>query len=217
MSYCVILNTNCIANTLQIKPLYDQQDIRTRVANGDQQAFALFFNHHWPQVYGTGLRLTKSPEKAQDLAQDIFIKLWENRHKLTGVKEEDAYIYILSRNVIFDFLRKKVFATENIEVLIDYFEDSTVSPQEKLEYNELENTLKSAIDQLPGKVKDVFVLSRFDGLTHEQIAKQLNISVVSSKTYVVRALQDIRKFMALHTDNTAIILAAGMILYGMPK
>jgi RNA polymerase sigma-70 factor (family 1) len=202
---------------LQVKPLYDQEDIRARVALGDQQAFALFFNYHWPQVYGTGLRLTKSPEKAQDLAQDIFIKLWENRHRLNEVKEEDAYIYILSRNVILDFLRKKVFDTENIEALIDYFEDSTISPQEKLEYNELENTLKSAIDQLPGKVKDVFVLSRVEGLTHEQIAKQLNISVVSSKTYVVRALQDIRKFMASHADNTALILAAAAILYGLKK
>jgi len=202
---------------LQVKPLYDQEYIRTRVALGDQQAFALFFNHHWPQVYGTGLRLTKSPEMAQDLAQDVFIKLWENRHRLNEVKEEDAYVFILSRNVILDFLRKKVFDTENIEALIDYFEDNTISPQEKLEYNELENTLKCAIDQLPGKVKDVFVLSRVNGLTHEQIAKQLNISVVSSKTYVVRALQDIRKFMALHTDNTALILAAGAILYGLPK
>lgn len=202
---------------MHVKPLYNQQDICARVALGDQQAFALFFNHHWPQVYDTGLRLTKSPEKAQDLAQEIFIKLWENRHRLTEVKEEDAYVYILSRNVILDFLRKKVFATENIEILIDYFEDSAISPQEKLEFNELENTLKSAIDQLPGKVKDVFVLSRVDGLTHEQIAKQLNISVVSSKTYVVRALQDIRKFMALHAGNTSIILAAGAILYGMQK
>ena len=177
----------------------------------------MFFNHHWPQVYGTGLRLTKSSELAQDLAQDIFIKLWENRHRLTDVKEEDAYIYILSRNVILDFLRKKVFDTDNIETLIDYFEDSNISPHEKLEYNELEKTLKAAIDQLPGKVKDVFVLSRVDGLTHEQIAKQLDISVTSSKTYVVRALQDIRKFMALHTDNTAIVIAAGVILYGIPK
>jgi RNA polymerase sigma-70 factor (ECF subfamily) len=202
---------------LQIKPLYDQQDIRSRVALGDQQAFALFFNYHWPQVYGTGLRLTKSPEKAQDLAQDIFIKLWESRHKLTEVKEEDAYVYILSRNVILDFLRKKVFDTENIEVLIDYFKDGANNPQEKLEYKELENVLKSAIDQLPGKVKEVFILSRVDGLTHEQIAKQLSISIVSSKTYVVRALQDIRKFMALHADNTTIVLAAGAILYGISK
>jgi RNA polymerase sigma-70 factor (ECF subfamily) len=197
--------------------LYDQQHIRARIALGDQQAFALFFNYHWPQVYSTGLRLTKSPEKAQDLAQDIFIKLWENRHKLIEIKEEDAYIYILSRNVIFDFLRKKVFDTENIEALIDYFEDSTITAQEKLEYNELENILKSAIDQLPGKVKDVFMLSRVDGLTHEQIAHQLSISVVSSKTYIVRALQDIRKFMALHTDNPAIIFAAGAILYSISK
>jgi len=202
---------------VQVKPLYDHKHICARIALGDQQAFNVFFNYHWPQVYGTGLRLTKSSEKAQDLAQDIFIKLWENKHKLIDIKEVDAYVYILSRNVILDFLRKKVFDTENIEVLVDYFEDNTISPHEKLEYNELEQKLKSAIDQLPGKVKDVFLLSRVDGLTHEQIAQKLNISVVSSKTYVVRGLQVIRKFMALHTDNPAVLLAATAILYGISR
>lgn len=196
---------------MQVKPIYDPQQILNRVALGDEQAFALFFNHHWPQVYGTGLRLTKSAEKAQDLAQDIFIKLWENRERLKDVKQDDAYVYVLTRNVVLDFLRKKVFDTENIEILIDYFEDYSINPQEKLEYHELERTLKSAIDQLPGKVKDVFVLSRVDGLTHEQIAQKLDISVTSSKTYIVRALKDIRQYMALHTDNTAIVLAAGII------
>lgn len=202
---------------MQVRPLYDQQDVLRRVALGDEQAFALFFNYHWPQVYGTGLRLTKSPEKAQDLAQDIFIKLWENRGKLADVRQEDAYIYRLSRNVILDFLRKRVFDTGNVELLINYFEDSSVNPQEKLEYRELEETLQSAIAQLPGKVKEVFVLSRVEGLTHEQIAKRLDISVVTSKTYIVRALQDIRQYMARHTDNTTIILAAGAILYGLQK
>jgi len=202
---------------LQVKPLYDQRSILDRVALGDEQAFAIFFNHHWPQVYGTGLRLTKSSEKAQDLAQDIFIKLWENRERLTDVKQEDAYVYILSKHVILDFLRKRVFDTENLEILIEYFEDNSINPQEKLEYHELENTLKSAIDQLPGKIKDVFVLSRMEGLTHEQIAQKLAISETSSKTYIVRALRDIRKYMALHTDNNTIVIAAGVILYGMQK
>lgn len=202
---------------MQAKPIYDQHDILSQVALGNRRAFEIFFNHHWPQVYGTGLRLTKSPEKAQDLAQDIFIKLWENREKLVDVKQEDAYIYILSRNIILDFLRKKVFNTENIEILINYFEDNTINPHEKLEYQELETTLKLAIDQLPGKVKDVFLLSRVEGLTHQQIARQLGISETSSKTYVVRALQHIRKFMAIHTDNPTIVLAAGVILYNLQK
>jgi len=200
---------------MQVKALYDPSYILSQVALGNENAFAQFFNHHWPQVYGTGLRLTKSPEKAQDLAQDIFIKLWEQRHKLADVKQEDAYVYTLSRNVILDFLRKRVFDTENIDTLINYFADSSISAQEKMEYHELETTLQAAIDQLQGKVKEVFILSRFEGMTHEQIAQQLGISENSSKTYIVRALQDIRKFMALHTDNATLILAAGVILYSL--
>ncbi len=200
---------------LQLKTRYDQQAVLSRVAKGDTQAFSLFFNYHWGQVYGTGLRLTKSVEKAEDLAQEIFLKIWEQRERLADITNPDDYIFIVSRNFILDFLRKRVFDTENIETLIDYFEDPAVNVVQKMEYKELEETLKAAVDGLSGKVKEVFMLSRFDGLTHEQIAQQLGITVNSSKTYIVRALQEIRKYMAAHGDNKTIILSAGIILYGI--
>jgi RNA polymerase sigma factor, sigma-70 family len=200
---------------LKLRPLFNRQHILKRVARGDEKAFALFFEQHWPQVYGTSLRLTKSSEKARDLAQDIFLKIWEQRVRLADVQQEDAYVYTLARNTILDFLRKKLFDTENIDLLIDFFADQSINPQQKLEYKELGETLQYAIDQLPGKVKDVFVLSRVEGLTHEQIAQRLNISVVSSKTYIVRALQTIREFMAMHSNNTAVVAAAGMILHSL--
>lgn len=177
-----------------------------RIAEGDEHAFNQFFRQQWPQVYGTGLHLTRSPEQAKDLAQDIFAKLWENRHKLHDVQQPEAYLYIFSRNLIMDFLRKKVFAMENIELLIDLFEDPGSDALQRLEYAELERTMRSAIDSLPQKVKEVFELSRFEGLTHEQIARKLQISTVSSKTYIVRALRYIREYLDRHSDPGTILL-----------
>lgn len=179
-----------------------------RVAEGDEAAFRELFNAYWPQVYGTSLHLTRAPEQAKDLAQDIFVKLWLNREKLSAVENLEGYIYTVSRNLVMDHLRKKVFDTANIDFLVTYFSDKSASPQEKLEYGELEKSLRQAIDTLPGKVKDVFTLSRFEGLTHEQIAKRLGISVVSSKTYIVRALQHIRGELSKQPDSTLLLLIA---------
>lgn len=184
-----------------------------RLADGDAGAFKVIFEMYWPQVYGTTLRLTKSPEQAKDLSQDIFIRLWENREKLKEVQRPESYIYILSRNLVLDHLRKKVFDPSNIDFLIGYFRTETVTPQDKAEFRELESMLKEAEESLPGKVKDVFRLSRYGGLTHEQIAERLNISVVSSKTYIVRALQHIREYLSLHSDHRLLAMMTLFILF----
>lgn len=182
------------------------------MAQGDQQAFRSVFDHYWPQVYGTSLRLTRSPELARDLSQDIFLRLWENRERLSGVQHPDSYLYILSRNLVMDHLRKKVFSPENLDTLIGYFEGDMAGPAQKLELRELETTLRAAVDALPEKVGAVFRLSRYEGLTHEQIAAKLGISVVSSKTYIVRALEHIRRYMEEHSGELTVLLACLLIM-----
>ena len=66
-----------------------------QIAEGDENAFAALFKAFWPQVYGTGLRITRSPEQAKDLAQDIFIRVWDNRAQLPEVKKIDALSWII--------------------------------------------------------------------------------------------------------------------------
>ena len=160
------------------------------IAGGDSAAFEEFFKHFWPQVYGTSLHLTKSEEMAKDLAQEIFVKIWENRQKLPDVEKPDAWIYTLSKNLILDFQRKKVFDTVNIDYLVQYF--STASPQSKLEYQELEQVLNTAVSQLSGKVAEVFRLSRYEGLSHPEIAEKLNISPETAKYHIAHALKTLR-------------------------
>lgn len=182
------------------------------VAEGDDHAFRQVFDKYWPQVYGSSLRLCKSPELAKDLSQDIFVRLWESRARLKELNKPESYLYILSRNLVLDHLRKKVFDTTHIDYLVEYFQDASVNPQEKTEFRELELTLQRAVDTLPDKQKQVYQLSRLQGLTHEQIAAQLGISEVSSKTYIVRALQHIRQYMIDHSDEGMVEMALAILL-----
>lgn len=182
------------------------------VAEGDDHAFRQVFDKYWPQVYGSSLRLCKSPELAKDLSQDIFVRLWESRARLKELNKPESYLYILSRNLVLDHLRKKVFDTTHIDYLVEYFQDASINPQEKTEFRELELTLQQAVDTLPEKQKQVYQLSRLQGLTHEQIAAQLGISEVSSKTYIVRALQHIRQYMIDHSDEGMVEMALAILL-----
>lgn len=161
--------------------------------------------HYWPQVYGTSLHLTKSPEQAKDLAQDLFLKLWENRTKLAEVSNVAAYLYTSSRNLVIDYQRKKVFNADNVDYLIQFFTSSDTTAQQKLEYRELEEALAAAVNTLPDKTKEVFRLSRYEGLSHDEIAQQLGISVHSSRTYITRALAEIREQLSNHSDSLTLL------------
>lgn len=181
-----------------------EQDFLSEVAKGSEAAFQAFYLHYWSQVYGTAFHLTRSPELAKDLAQEIFIKVWEGRSKLHGIQKAEAYIYTVSKNLIIDYLKKKVFDPANFEALLHYFQPEAESADKPLEYKELNDGICQAVEKLKGNVKAVFLLSRYEGLTHEQIARRLNISVASSKTYAVRALQEIRKHLAANDHHLVL-------------
>ncbi|HWK03551.1 MAG TPA: RNA polymerase sigma-70 factor [Puia sp.] len=190
--------------------LYKEHELLQLVAKSDRQAYRQLFDRYWDQVYGIGLRLTKSPEQAKDLAQDIFLKLWDNREKLPEIKNLRAYLFIISRNLIHDHIRTKVFRESNREFLIHYFSYHEASHQERLEQKELGEALHEAINQLPPKLHQVFMLSRFEGLSHEEIAQRLNITPLSSKTYMVRALMALRKIVAANSEK--LLFMAGLFL-----
>jgi RNA polymerase sigma-70 factor (ECF subfamily) len=181
---------------------YINHDLLVALAAGDKEAYGKVFEKHWDQVYGVALRLTKSPETARDLAQDIFLKLWDQRHRLPEIKHFPSFLYSITRNLVHDQLRKKVFRESNRENLMNYFSRADTTAPELLESRELNNLLQQSIDKLPPKLRQVLRMGRLEGLSHEQIAKRLGITSQSSKTYMVRALAALHKEMARHPEIT---------------
>jgi RNA polymerase sigma-70 factor (family 1) len=182
--------------------LYGENSLLGRVADGDQQAFRQVFDSYWPKVYQKAYYLLKSAELSQDLSQEVFVKIWEKREHLRNVERFDAYLFMTLRNLFIDALRKKV--TEEVD--IDNVDEGKLPADDadgakKMEYRELEELIHHAIDDLPGQMQTVFRLSRFEGLTHRQIALEMNISKVTSQNYLVRALTHIRNFIATRQEK----------------
>lgn len=190
---------------MPIVPPYDEQELLMRLSQGDSEAYRAFFEQYWNQVYAIGLKLSKSPELAKDLAQESFIKVWNHREKLTEVTHFPSFLFTLTRHLVIDHLRKKVFTAGNEEYLTAYFSDDASSPQEKAEYKELEHLLHRAVNNLPPQMQQVFRLSRFEGLSHSEIALRMNITRVTSKSYMVRALYAIRKYLSQYGDEPLLL------------
>ena len=193
----LLLAENVLYNEqLQKKPLHTEQALLHSIANGDRTAYQQLFERYWDQVYGAGLHLTKSPEQARDLTQDIFLKVWDNRSKLPGVQNFSAYLYTIVKNLVHDQVRTSIFRESNREFLVNYFNYNESSPEELLEKKQMGEVVTAAIKSLPPKLQQVFTLSHFEGLSHKEIAGRLDISPLSSKTYMVRALMALRKHLA---------------------
>jgi len=166
----------------------------TAIAEGDQEAFSRLFYTYKDSVYAQALRLTESEEGAEEIVQEVFLKLWIRREHLPEIQSFDDYLFILTRNQVFTALKKIAlrFKTESSwENDRDDAENLTESEFLSAEY---EQVLKQAIDKLSPQQREVYLLSREQHLKREEIATLLNVSPETVKTHLSRALHHIKSY-----------------------
>lgn len=176
------------------------------IADGDQEAFRIVYDEYVKHVYGIALRLMKSPELAQDLTQEIFARVWIRRELLREVQQFRPWLNTVTKNLARDYLRRKVLADGYEPYLLGFFADESPSAEETLAHRQLQQVMHEAIEQLSPQLKTAFTLSRFRGLTHEQIAQEMHISPTTSKSHIVRALASIRSYLKEHYPEVAIVV-----------
>lgn len=162
-------------------------------------------------MFANALHFTKSPELAKDLTQEIFLKIWILRGRLKEVENFEAFLYRTAKNMIVDELRRLLRLKSHQEFLYAYFQENSQTSLNNTEIKELAEKVEQAISQLPGQMQKAFRLSRFEGLTHEQIARRMGISKVTSQNYIARSLIVIRKFLSANQIETLPILLAALI------
>lgn len=186
-------------------------ELVNRVARGDEQAFRIVFQQYWPRVYSVALIFAKSPEVAEDAAQEVFAHLWMKKELLKEVREFKAYLLTAARNHILNKLRREVFTGTFDEYLKEYFADSLSDPAASLELKEASHIIEAGISQLTPQQQKVFRLSRFQGLTHAEIAVATGLSQRTVKNYMVSAILSLRNYLDKYSFSVAIFL--WMVLY----
>lgn len=173
-----------------------ENDLAVLIASGNQTAFTKLVDEKWRQVYGHALAYVKSSEKAQEITQDIFLKLWQNREKLTEVKNLENYLFILGRNHIVSEMRRRL--TDTYPGVPDTLEEDVWVPDRQLQLKQSTQLLLKGIAALPPMRRQVFILSRMDGLTHEEISERLGIAKNTVKQHIVLSLNFLRDYVRNH-------------------
>jgi len=182
-----------------------------RISEGDESAFSeLFYSCH-QDVAGYMLRITGSHQQAQDLVQDIFEKIWRNRTSLSDIQQFEAYLFIMCRNLAFNKLKQIAREHAYAKSLNEEYHKANLDLEEVLSFRETANLLGKAIAQLPPQQKKAYQLSREQGLSQEEIARVMGVSLETAKKHIVLALRSIREFLKQHSEVLLAILLAKII------
>lgn len=157
----------------------------------DEKAIELLFRQYYQYVCKSVVRIISEENVAEDLAQEIFFEIWKRRQEIqiTSVK---AYLRRAATNKALNYVRdKKIHFDEEDE--IDKLETPTIGVQKLLETAELQELIDQSIDTLPERCRLVFVLSRFEELSYQEIADKLDISIKTVENQISKALKLLRE------------------------
>lgn len=171
-------------------------ELFTRLAKDDEHAFREIFHFYTPRLHPFILRIVKSEAVAEEMVQEVFMKLWINRSAMATKENPSAWLFTVAANQSLTFLRRLSVERRFINAVKNDFSADTNSPiEETVISRESERLLQDAVNNLPARQKLVYSLSRNEGLSHEKISDQLGISPNTVKNHIISATRNIRQFL----------------------
>lgn len=160
----------------------------------DQVAFRLLFLNYYNPLCLYSFRYLQNMNLSQEAVSEVFVKLWIKRKDIKIKKSFQSFLYTSVRNQSIDILRK-TSKTRNFVPYDLNMKASNYSPEEELQYKELLESIEKGIDRLPAQCKKIFLLSRNEQFSYQEIADKLEISLKTVKTQMYRAIKKLKSFI----------------------
>ena len=170
-------------------------ELVTRIIRGDREAFELLFREHYASLVRFAEGLVRSREVAEDTVQEVLFNLWRQRETLRVEESVRAYLFRSVRNRALNHLRNERVRHEAVPHLVNEAPAAAAGDSRVVE-GELEQAIRNAVAELPPRCREVFELSRAQGLRYSEIAATLGISVKTVETQMGRALKTLRDRLA---------------------
>lgn len=178
----------------------DAEDVRLMrlVAQGDTRAFEEVIERHQALVAGTAARMLGSNSDVEDIAQQVFIRVWKSARRYVPRAKFTTWLLKITRNLVFNELRRAkrraqvALQSEPGAEEIPLKDETNRTPDSSLLHDELQRAIEEAIMQLPESQRMALVLRRYEQLSYEQIAEVLDLSVPAVKSVLFRARTELR-------------------------
>ncbi|MEP1097554.1 MAG: RNA polymerase sigma-70 factor [Cyclobacteriaceae bacterium] len=172
-----------------------EEQILVKLRNGNQTALEKLFEEYYTQLTRYAIKIVSNPEVAEEIVQDVFVSIWNNREK-NSILSAQAYLSKAVRNRCINHIKSNFPIHENVESSMHVVSDS--SPDSGMETRELSSALAAAERKLPSHTAKVFALSRHTELTYTEISKELDISVKTVEYHISKALKSIKEFLVVN-------------------
>jgi len=198
---------------MPVKPPIEESILLSLLREDSEYAFQLVFDRYRNRVYQLALFYVKTPSLAEDIVQDVFLKIWFQRRQLPELSSFEAWIYTITRNFTLNCLKKLAHewkARAGWTKEVRQFVEETDYKIRDAQYKEL---LQQAIGQLPEQQQNVFRLAREKNMSYEAIASELSLSPLTVKTHMSRALSAIRSFLQQHGKEFLLLFATSCTFF----
>jgi RNA polymerase sigma-70 factor (family 1) len=183
---------------------YIDSDLVNTFKAGDEAAFRLVFDQNFKRLYVFAFKMLKSREHAEEVVNDAFLNVWSNRDKIDASLSITPYLFTVTKRLALNALRQTASSQKAIDNLWNRMENISNQTEEAILVNDLQRFTESKIAILPPQQQQIFKLSRNDGLSYDEIAKQLGISKNTVRNHLSSALKTLRKHLI---DPNIFILA----------
>jgi RNA polymerase sigma-70 factor (family 1) len=179
---------------------YEDRGLFSRIAEGDEKAFRDIFQYYGAIIHPFVLKIVKEESIAREIVQEVFLKLWVNRESLTTIDNPSSWLFRIASNLsISHFRRQEIDKRVLKEIQSRTVGGDTNAGQtdtiDELSAKELKKLIKEAVDLLPEKRKQIYLLAREEGLSRKEVAARLNLSENTVRNQIAISLQHIQEYI----------------------
>ena len=176
---------------------YSDQQLAASLKAGDERAYTEIYHRFKTVLYGHAYNKLRNREEVTDLLQEVFTQLWQNRGQLDLNSTLPAYLYGMLRNQVFKLIRSKSTSSRYYDSILHSINTGVCETDHRVREKQLVRLIEEAVDQLPEKMREVFILSRKMHMSHQGIADELGLSESTVKKQVQNALKILRGKLGL--------------------
>ena len=180
-----------------------ENELVKALSKGEIKAFNDLFQIYGNRIFRFAVGYLKSEHDAEELVQDVFMKIWEKRSELKENLSFKSYIFTIAFNIIRKHFVKKALTAKYFEQQV--IEDADLSTIQNIDFQSTKKAIDHLVNQLPARRKEVFIKSRFEGLTTKEIADELGTSPKTVENQLGEALRFIREYLGKE-DLAGILL-----------
>lgn len=172
--------------------LYDDSKLASLLIDRDNMAFSEIYNRYWPILYKHAFRMLKEEHESEDVVQEVFTKLWQRAPSLQTDISIGAYLYMATRNAILNFFSKNQVHHAYLADLGSFLDQAQEITDHRIRERILSKLIEEEIEKLPPRMREVFELKRKKNLSYKEIAGVMNISELTVKTQMNKAISTLR-------------------------